>query len=380
MDRRTVKVYAAEARRYRDEREVTAPKRARALARAAARGHPRVDLGCGPGLATGLLGTPVIALDAAREMLPLAREQSPGALPVQADLEALPFRPRSVGAAWGSKCYQHLPRERLPLALAELHWCLEVDAPAGLVMFVGDGERRTTGVGGDDFPGRLFSLWQADEVVDLLTGAGFRIETVADEKHHLFIGVRRVRTLPDTAGPGMRLLVCGLNPSLYAADAGVGFARPGNRFWPAAREAGLVTRDRDPRHALVHHGIGMTDLVKRATARAGELQPDEYRSGMERIERLVGWLRPGAVCMVGLTGWRTAVDAHAMPGLQPGRLADAPVYLMPSTSGVNAHARLPELMEHLRAAVAHGQERVSRSRPRSARPRRRASSPPRPAR
>ena len=40
----------------------------------------------------------------------------------------------------------------------------------------------------------------------------------------------------------MRLLVCGLNPSVYSADAGVGYARPGNRFWPALRLAGLTDR------------------------------------------------------------------------------------------------------------------------------------------
>ena len=66
----------------------------------------------------------------------------------------------------------------------------------------------------------------------------------------------------------MRLLVVGLNPSLYSADVGVGYRRPGNRFWPAALGAGLVTRDRDPSHALRVHGVGMTDLVKRATSNA----------------------------------------------------------------------------------------------------------------
>ena len=51
----------------------------------------------------------------------------------------------------------------------------------------------------------------------------------------------------------MRVLVAGLNPSLYTADAGVGYARPGNRFWPAALASGLVTRDRDPMSALRDH-------------------------------------------------------------------------------------------------------------------------------
>ena len=116
----------------------------------------------------------------------------------------------------------------------------------------------------------------------------------------------RARTLPDVVGPGMRLLVVGLNPSVYSADVGVGYARPGNRFWPAALGAGLVTRDRDPAHALAAHGVGMTDVVKRATSNAAALTPEDYRTGMQRIERLVRWLEPGAVCFVGLTGWRQA--------------------------------------------------------------------------
>jgi TDG/mug DNA glycosylase family protein len=163
---------------------------------------------------------------------------------------------------------------------------------------------------------------------------------------------RRARSLPDTVGPAMRLLICGLNPSLYAADAGVPFARPGNRFWPAALAAGLVTVDRDPDHALRHHGVGMTDIVKRATVAADELTTVEYQGGLARVERLVRWLRPGAVCFVGLAGWRAAMDRRAQPGRQPEDLAGVPVHVMPSTSGLNARTSLSELEGHLRAAAA----------------------------
>jgi hypothetical protein len=58
--------------------------------------------------------------------------------------------------------------------------------------------------------------------------------------------------------------------------------------------------------------------------------------------------------MVGLTGWRAAVDAHARPGLQPDPFGGRPVYVMPSTSGINAHAQLPELIDHLRRALTAG--------------------------
>ena len=183
-------------------------------------------------------------------------------------------------------------------------------------------------------------------VADLVVGAGFSVTQPA------VIQIRRERSLPDRVGPGMRLLVCGLNPSLYAADAGLGFARPGNRFWPAALAAGLVSVDRDPGHALAVHGMGMTDLVKRATARADELTTEEYRRGLGRVTRLVGWLRPRAVCFVGLAGWRVAVDRRAVAGVQPEGVAGTEVYVMPSTSGLNAHQSVEDLTAHLRAALA----------------------------
>ena len=95
----------------------------------------------------------------------------------------------------------------------------------------------------------------------------------------------------------------------------------------------------------------MTDLVKRATVAAAELTADEYRAGLARIERLVRWLRPGALCVVGLAGWRAAADRRARPGVQPGGLGGVPVYVMPSTSGLHARSSLGELTDHLRAAA-----------------------------
>jgi TDG/mug DNA glycosylase family protein len=207
---------------------------------------------------------------------------------------------------------------RLPLALADVHWETE--------------------------PGDVVDVELPDHerVADIVVGAGF--ERVRS-------GLRRVRTLPDTVGPGMRVLVCGLNPSLVAADAGFGFAGPTNRFWRAATEAALVSHPRDPRHALKTDGVGMTDLVKRATPGTKELDGAEYVAGAQRVERLVRWLRPGVVLFVGLEGWRAAVDRRAEPGPQANGFAGVPAYVMPSTSGLNAHSRLADLAEHMRTAL-----------------------------
>jgi TDG/mug DNA glycosylase family protein len=206
----------------------------------------------------------------------------------------------------------------------------------------------------DEVGGRFFAGWEPDRLVDVVTGAGFEVEegslaVTGDE-----VGLRgvRARTLADTVGPRMHLLICGVNPSWYSADAGVGYARPGNRFWAAAMAAGIVTLDRDPVAALVGHGVGMTDFVKRPTRTAAEVTSEEYRSGFARLERLVRWLRPGAVCFTGLSGWRDVVNAKAVAGPQPEGIGGRPAYVMPSTSGLNARTSLAELADHLRRARA----------------------------
>jgi TDG/mug DNA glycosylase family protein len=281
-------------------------------------------------------------------MLGLARVSDPLACPIRADIEALPFADRTLGGGWARHSYLHLPRDRLPLALARLHWALHPGAPLMLSVSRGTGEGTRLD---DDIPGRFFCSWQPEPLRDLLVGAGFEVSSIDVESQALYASAKRARTLPDTVGPGLRLLLCGLNPSVVAADAGFGFAGATNRFWTAALEAGVVTSARDPLRALVLDRVGMTDLVKRATPRASEVAPSEYRIGTDRLRRLVSWLQPRAVCFVGLQGWRAALEPHARPGWQPGGFGGVPAYLMPSTSGLNAGTPRSELVGHLRAAL-----------------------------
>ena len=103
-------------------------------------GGLRVDAGCGPGNYLAALGRPAVALDAAHAMLVLAREAAPDVPGVQADLEALPFRRGALAGAWARNSYLHVPKARLPLALARLHDALRVDAPLALTLISGDRE------------------------------------------------------------------------------------------------------------------------------------------------------------------------------------------------------------------------------------------------
>ena len=221
--------------------------------------------------------------------------------------------------------------ERPPATLVEVpFWLADRHRRADVDQLVSVDEAILGLAATDEGPG-----WDA-----LVEGAGFE---PTDEPGRL----RRLHTLADLVGPDMRLLVIGLNPSPASADSGIAFARPGNRFWPATLAAGLVTKDREPIDALVNHGVGFTDIVKRTTRKASELSRDEFRSGMARADGLCRWLRPQACVMVGLMGWRTAVDAKAKAGWQDMTLGESPVYVMPSTSGLNANSSLADLTGHL---------------------------------
>jgi TDG/mug DNA glycosylase family protein len=355
-DEGTVAVYEANAAEYRRRRKAYDPARAEAFRGGVPTGTRRLDLGCGPGLYAGLLGRPLVATDVAVAMCVEARAAGDGEVPVAChDLERLPFRPGSFGGVWAWKCLQHVPATHLPRALGEVQRALVVGGRLDLAVFRTEGggvfEQRSPS--DDDFPGRLFTWWEPEPLTLLLEGAGFLVDDIAVTSNTIKVTATRARSLPDVVGPGMRLLVSGLNPSLYAADVGVAYGRPGNRFWPAALAAELVTADRRPWDALEDHGVGFTDLVKRATVGAAELTPDELRHGLRRLEHLCELLEPRAIAFCGITGWRTACgDRAATLGWQERAVGGVPAYVLPNPSGLNAHTSVADVAAHLRAAAA----------------------------
>jgi TDG/mug DNA glycosylase family protein len=172
------------------------------------------------------------------------------------------------------------------------------------------------------------------------------------------LAAARNKTIPDVAGPGPRVLFAGINPSLYSAAVGCHFARPGNRFWPALHLAGFTPRllrphEQDQLPAL---GLGITNVVGRATARADELDAEEIREGGKLLAAKVGRLRPAWLAVVGITVYRTAfASPRAGHGPQEEVLAGARVWVLPNPSGLNAHWGLEPLAAEygrLRAAAA----------------------------
>jgi TDG/mug DNA glycosylase family protein len=165
------------------------------------------------------------------------------------------------------------------------------------------------------------------------------------------------RTVPDVIAPRLRVLFCGINPGLYSGAVGHHFARPGNRFWKALHGARFTPRVLSPfeERELLRHGLGITNLVERATAGAGELSAGELRAGAARLRARVSRARPEVVAVLGVTAYRTAFDRPgAVPGPQPEPVGGALGWILPNPSGLNAHYQLPALIE----AFAELRERV----------------------
>ena len=160
------------------------------------------------------------------------------------------------------------------------------------------------------------------------------------------------RTVPDLIRPHVKVLFCGINPGLYSGATRHHFARPGNRFWPALHTAGFTQRLVSPwdEHLLLEEGLGITNLVARATATAAELSPEELRAGRRRLERKVAQYRPRWVAVVGIGAYRTAFDRPKAPmGRQQERMRGSGLWVLPNPSGLNANHQLPDLTQTFRA-------------------------------
>lgn len=164
-------------------------------------------------------------------------------------------------------------------------------------------------------------------------------------------------TVPDLVGPDPKLAFVGINPGLWTAATQTHFAHPGNRFYPALEQAGIIERtiDRgegmsdDDRAHLIDRGIAITNVAHRATAKASELTTDELREGGEQLRAFVRRHRPRVVAIAGITAYRTAFRVpKATMGERPERFEGARLFVVPNPSGLNAH----ETVETLAAAYA----------------------------
>ena len=159
------------------------------------------------------------------------------------------------------------------------------------------------------------------------------------------------KSVPDVIARNLDVLFCGVNPGLWTAAVGHHFARPGNRFWKALHLSGFTERLLGPEdeRALLRSGLGITNLVDRASRSAGELNRAELRQGAQKITKKIDRWRPGVLAVLGMSAYRSAFDRpDAHLGLQPDPLSSSRVWLLPNPSGIQARYQLADIVDQLK--------------------------------
>jgi TDG/mug DNA glycosylase family protein len=155
----------------------------------------------------------------------------------------------------------------------------------------------------------------------------------------------RKKTVKDIIRPKLDILFVGINPGLYTAAIGRHFGRPGNRFWPSLNASGLLSRPLTPyeSHHLLDDNLGITNVVRRATAAAAELKKEELQKGARRLTRKIIKLKPKAAAFLGLGLYRDAFDKPtAVLGLQKEKIGGTFLWVFPNPSGLNARFQVPD--------------------------------------
>lgn len=162
--------------------------------------------------------------------------------------------------------------------------------------------------------------------------------------------------LPDILAPGLRIVFCGINPGRRSAAAGQHFANPRNDFWRLLADAGITPRLLRPgdQWTLLELGLGVTNTAARTTRGVGDLRRADFAGAAERLERIALELRPRTIAFVGKTAYTGAFGGRAELGLQPARLGETRLFVLPSTSPANAAVPYPERLRWFQALAALG--------------------------
>ena len=157
-------------------------------------------------------------------------------------------------------------------------------------------------------------------------------------------------TLPDYLRPGLDLVFIGINPGSYSAAKGHYYARPGNLFWWALGEAGIVDGQVGPEMdaSLLDRGIGFTDVAKRPSNAASDLSSDEFAAGAPALIEKLELNQPLVACFNGIAAYSHCFGPGAGPGPRPERIGRTRIYVVPSTSRRNAHYQKEAILHWFR--------------------------------
>ena len=113
-------------------------------------------------------------------------------------------------------------------------------------------------------------------------------------------------------------------------------------------DVGRVTVTPDP-FTLIEEGIGITNAAYRTTPGSGDLRRADFAGSAERLERIARELRPGWLAFVGKEAYRGSFGTRPDLGLHERKLAEAKLFVLPSTSPANAAVPWEERLRWFRS-------------------------------
>jgi TDG/mug DNA glycosylase family protein len=157
--------------------------------------------------------------------------------------------------------------------------------------------------------------------------------------------------VPDLLRESLSLVLCGTAPSRASKDALAYYAHPGNIFWKTLVDVGLTPRLIAPKDyaSLLDCNIGLTDLNKTEWGADSELSHAAFDilAFNEKMRRYV----PRVIAFDSKFAASKFFGRKTISyGLQPERLFESALFVVPSTSG---RARNYFEIEHWRALSDH---------------------------
>lgn len=127
--------------------------------------------------------------------------------------------------------------------------------------------------------------------------------------------------------PNLRVLFVGINPGRKSAASGHNFAGPGNHFWRLLYDAGWTPRRLQPHEEelLLTYGIGITNVVSRASRGEGDLSWDELVAGGVKLRATVERWRPRVVALLGKNVYRAYAGLSRSTRVEWGRQMESMV-------------------------------------------------------
>ncbi|MGC6369368.1 G/U mismatch-specific DNA glycosylase [Pseudomonas sp. K2I15] len=157
--------------------------------------------------------------------------------------------------------------------------------------------------------------------------------------------------LEDILAEDLAVFFCGINPGLKAAATGHHFMGRSNRFWRTLHLAGFTPHEVQPENdrTILQYQCGLTTVVERPTARADQLSADEFRAAAARFESKITCYAPRFVAFLGKAAYGALTGQREIAwGLQPQKLGDSAVWVLPNPSGRNLAFTLDQLVEAYR--------------------------------